>query len=66
MPVSNEPNKAAAAAQAQTETQEISLLDQIVDQGRLARDPEARSRNRDLVKEFVAQFLEGSMTLSRD
>jgi type VI secretion system protein ImpC len=64
--VSNEPNKAAAAAQAQTETQEVSLLDQIVDQGRLARDPEARSRNRDLVKEFVAQFLEGSMTLSRD
>ena len=57
---------AAAAAEAQVQTKEISLLDQIVDEGRLARDPEARSRNRDIVKEFVAQFLEGSMTLSRD
>ena len=46
--------------------QEASLLDQIVEQGRLARDPETTGRNRDLVKEFVAQFLEGSMTLSRD
>jgi type VI secretion system protein ImpC len=46
--------------------QEASLLDQIVEQGRLARDPETKGRNRDLVKEFVAQFLEGSMTLSRD
>jgi len=45
---------------------EHSLLDQIVQEGRLARDPDARERNRDLVKEFVAQFLEGSMTLSRD
>jgi type VI secretion system protein ImpC len=45
---------------------EHSLLDQIVQEGRLARDPDARQRNRDLVKEFVGQFLEGSMTLSRD
>ncbi len=65
--MSSESKKAAAAAaQAQTQTKEVSLLDQIVDEGRLARDPEARTRNRDLVKEFVAQFLEGSMTLSRD
>lgn len=45
---------------------ETSLLDQIVDQGRLARDPETRDRGRDMVKNFVAQFLEGNMTLSRD
>jgi type VI secretion system protein ImpC len=62
--MSNEVKKAAGAAK--TETTEVSLLDQIVDQGRLARDPEARQRGRDLVKEFVSQFLEGSMTLSRD
>jgi type VI secretion system protein ImpC len=43
-----------------------SLLDQIVDQGRLARDPAAREHGKTLIKEFVAQFLEGSMTLSRD
>jgi type VI secretion system protein ImpC len=45
---------------------EHSLLDQIVQEGRLARDPDAKQRNRDIVKEFVAQFLDGSMTLSRD
>ncbi|MBS1859914.1 MAG: type VI secretion system contractile sheath large subunit [Acidobacteria bacterium] len=63
--MSNEVKKAAAGA-AKTETTEVSLLDQIVEQGRLARDPEARQRGKDLVKEFVSQFLEGSMTLSRD
>jgi type VI secretion system protein ImpC len=49
-----------------TETTEKGLLDQIVEQGRLARDPQARERGRDLVKNFVAQFLDGSMTLSPD
>src|SRR5690348_16859404 len=55
--------KAPAAAE---KTTEKGLLDQIVDQGRLARDPQARERGRDLVKNFVSQFLEGSMTLSPD
>jgi type VI secretion system protein ImpC len=54
------------AGAAVTETQETSLLDQIVEEGRLARDPESKSRNKDLVKQFIGQFLEGSMTLSRD
>ena len=56
----------AAMGQAAAETTETSLLDQIVEQGRLARDPAAKERGKNLVKEFVAQFLEGSMTLSRD
>lgn len=55
--------KAAAAAAATETTQELGLLDQIVEQGRLARD---RERGKDLVKEFVGQVLEGSMTVSRD
>jgi type VI secretion system protein ImpC len=42
------------------------LLDQIVDEGRIARDPAARERGRNLVKEFVSQVLEGTMTVSRD
>ena len=42
------------------------MLDRIVDEGRMARDPEARTRGKDLVREFVAQFLEGNMGLSRD
>ena len=58
--------KAMAAAAASETTQELGLLDQIVEEGRLARDAGAKQRGKDLVKEFVAQILEGSMTLSRD
>jgi type VI secretion system protein ImpC len=42
------------------------LLDQIVDQGRFGKEQVARERGRDMVKEFVAQVLEGEMKLSRD
>ena len=56
----------AAAAQPVGQTAEHSLLDQIVDEGRLARDPAARERGKDLVKEFVNQVLEGAMTVSKD
>jgi type VI secretion system protein ImpC len=56
----------AAAGQPVEVTAERSLLDQIVEEGRLARDPSARERGKDLVKEFVNQVLEGSMTVSKD
>ncbi len=52
----------AAAAAAQSTTVEKGLLDQIVEEGRLGADP----RGKDLIKEFVGQFLEGSITLGRD
>ena len=55
-----------APAGAQEQVQEISLLDQIVEEGRLARDPAQRERGNDMVKEFVAQFLDGHMAVSRD
>lgn len=62
----SEKQKQAAAA-AQETTVEASLIDQIVDEGRLAgRDAATRQRNKDIVKEFIGQFLEGSMTVSRD
>ncbi|MCU1292884.1 MAG: type secretion protein EvpB/VC family [Bryobacterales bacterium] len=63
--MSSQPLSPSESAAAQTTLQK-GLLDQIVDEGRLARDPQARERGRDLVKNFVAQFLDGSMTLSRD
>jgi len=50
--------KAAAA-----ETAELSLLDQIVDQGRFGS---ARDRGRDLVRRFVAEVLEGTIQISHD
>lgn len=58
------PAQSAQSASA-PQSAEVNLLDQIVEQGRW-REPEARERGRDMVKEFVAQFLEGEMTLSRD
>ena len=63
--MSKQAQKSAETA-APVEVQEVSLLDQIVDEGRMARDPETRERGKDLIKQFVSQFLEGSMTLSRD
>jgi type VI secretion system protein ImpC len=60
-----ESQKAAAGAAVIEQSAESSLLDQIVDNGRYA-DPGARERGKDLIKEFVAQVLEGSMTLGRD
>ena len=64
--MSNDAKKAAAASGATSETQSTSLLDQIVEEGRLARDPETKDRGKDMVREFVAQFLDGNMGLSRD
>jgi len=56
------PQGSAAAV----ETQESSLLDQIVEQGRFGSEVSARERGKDLVKEFVAQVLDGSMTIAKD
>ncbi len=46
--------------------QESSLLDQIVEQGRFGKEAASRERGKDLVKEFVAQVLDGSMTVAKD
>ncbi|MGB9466438.1 MAG: type VI secretion system contractile sheath large subunit [Candidatus Acidiferrum sp.] len=61
----SKPEKASAQS-AEAKTTESSLLDQIVDQGRFGKEQVARERGRDMVKEFVAQVLEGEMKLSRD
>src|SRR5215813_8108715 len=55
-----------AVGTASEQTLERSLLDQIVEEGRIARDPAAKERGRNLVKEFVSQVLEGTMTVSKD
>src|ERR1700691_3700725 len=48
------------------DAQEVSLLDQIVEQGRFGVEAASRERGKDLVKEFIAQVLDGSMTIARD
>ncbi|MCE2899872.1 MAG: type VI secretion system contractile sheath large subunit [Gemmatimonas sp.] len=55
-----------AAAQAVTTDAELSLLDQIVEQGKLGKDAEAKSKGKDLVKRFVSEVLEGAITINRD
>ncbi|MCU0576482.1 MAG: type VI secretion system contractile sheath large subunit, partial [Desulfobacterota bacterium] len=54
--------------QAKTETvqEEKNLLDQIIDQGRMARDESQRARAKDLIGEFVSQVMEGAMAVSKD
>lgn len=55
-----------AGAQAQEQVLEGSLLDKIVDEGRLGKDPAQKERGRELVKMFAEQVLEGSMAVSKD
>src|SRR5581483_405987 len=58
------PDQEQAAATARTQTvEQASLLDQIVDDGRITT---TRERGRDLVREFVNQVLEGNMRVSAD
>ena len=61
-----EQKTSGAPKPAQEQVVEKSLLDQIVDDGRMARDPATRERGKNLVKEFVSQVLEGAITVSRD
>jgi type VI secretion system protein ImpC len=57
-----EQQESAAAATTQT-VESVGLLDQIVEEGRITTGKE---RGKDLVKQFVSQVLEGSMTVSKD
>lgn len=57
---------ASSTVAANGEAQDVSLLDQIVAEGRFSKDAASQERGRDMIKEFVAQVLEGHMTVSRD
>ena len=60
-----ETQKVAGSSAVVEQAAESSILDQIVETGRFS-DPSARERGKGLIKEFVAQVLEGSMTIGRD
>jgi type VI secretion system protein ImpC len=62
----SEAQKASQEKQTTEKAAEGSLLEQIVDTGRFGKETGARERGKDMVKEFVTQVLEGSMTLTRD
>ena len=63
--MAKEQTKAAGAVTTE-QVQETSLLDQIVASGKVGTDTASRERGKNLVKEFVAQVLDGSMTVAKD
>jgi type VI secretion system protein ImpC len=52
--------------QAQAETTSVSLLDQIVDQGRFGAEQAQRERGRSLIRKFVSEVLEGAIVVRPD
>jgi type VI secretion system protein ImpC len=57
---------APAPATTQTAPAEVGLLDQIVQEGRLGKDAPAKERGKDMIRQFVSEVLEGSITVGRD
>ena len=55
-----------AAVQVAEETQEVSLLDKILTDGKLARDEFQRERSKDMIAEFVGQVMSGQLTMSKN
>src|SRR5690606_2033174 len=55
-----------AELQQATETTELSLLDQIVEQGRFGTEPAARERGKSLIKSFVDEVLKGEIRIAPD
>src|SRR5437870_353815 len=45
---------------------EFSLLDKIVEEGRMGRDAASKERGKDLVKNFVNEVLKGTVTIADD
>ncbi len=62
----NEQQAQPEAAPAAAEQEEKSLLDQIIDDGRLVRDEAQRDWAKDVVGEFVSQIMEGEITVSKN
>jgi len=60
--------KANQTAEAQTteQVQEVSLLDQILTEGKMARDDYQREQAKDMIGEFVNQVMSGELTMSKN
>ncbi|OQW96022.1 MAG: EvpB family type VI secretion protein [Beggiatoa sp. IS2] len=55
-----------SASGASATPKEVTLLDKIVQEGKMARDPSQEERAKNLVGELAGQLLEGNMTVSSD
>jgi len=58
--------KKQADAQVEEKEQEAGLLDQILTEGRMARDEFQKERAKDMIGEFVGQVMNGEITMSRN
>jgi type VI secretion system protein ImpC len=58
--------KRAASGSAEVKSEEVSLLDQILDNVSSSPDPDRRAAARDMVADFAKQVLDGAMVYSRD
>jgi type VI secretion system protein ImpC len=54
------------AAAAEVQEQEFSLLDQILTEGKMARDDYQREQAKDMISEFVSQVMSGELTMSKN
>jgi type VI secretion system protein ImpC len=55
-----------AAATTAEATQEVSLLDKILTEGKLGRDEYQKERAKDMIGEFVNQVMSGQLTMSKN
>lgn len=62
----NEKQAEPLAAQVEETKEEKGVLDQIIEEGRLARDASQREWARDLIGEFVREIMEGTIVISKD
>ncbi len=58
--------KQEAAAVETQEVEEVGLLDQILTQGKMARDDYQKEQAKDMIGEFVNQVMSGELTLSKN
>ena len=56
----------AQPSQVEEAKEEKGLLDQIIDEGRMARDESQKGWAKDLIGEFVKQVMEGTMVVSKN
>ena len=62
----NEKQVQPESAQAEEVQEEKSVLDQILEEGRMAREESQKPWAKDVVAEFVGQIMEGTMVVSKD
>ena len=53
-------------AAVETQEQEVSLLDQILTEGKMARDEFQKEQAKDMIAEFVGQVMSGELTMSKN